>query len=240
MKNLTNLTRLLKQDYKPLNAFIIFQSEKSQEFYTESYNMDSQGRLINPHPLSQNESSEFSEILDCNADTRQAFLVSEGLMPNNILFLDSKRNGHAVWYTPAMATQLYFKPELKIPEGIAEIPPLVWKANKREMFIWALSKDACPDLNACLYHAPFFNIYVDGRVCMGNVDVDINVDCGLERFMELWQSYFFTSYFSHLLQHVSPVKTNIVQLWQKLVGTGVKFPMKKLTTTGFKLKSVIR
>jgi len=103
-----------------------------------------------------------------------------------------------------------------------------------------LSKDARPDANANLYHAPFFNIYGDGKVCMGNVNVGIDTDCALEEFMERWQSYFFTSYFSHLLLHTSPVKMNIVQLWQKLVGADDKFPIKTLKTTGKKLKNIIR
>lgn len=83
-----------------------------------------------------------------------------------------------------------------------------------------------------LYHAPFFNLYNDGRVCMGTVKVDIKADCHLEDFMQSCEQYFFNSYFSHLIGNASPVKENIIQLWQKLVGSDKPFPLKSLLKNG--------
>lgn len=75
---------------------------------------------------------------------------------------------------------------------------------------------------------------------MGTVAVNIQPDCLLEEFMQLWQQYFFNSYFSHLMQEHNPVKGNIIQLWKNLVGSRKKFPQKALIKNGLTIKNLIQ
>jgi hypothetical protein len=74
---------------------------------------------------------------------------------------------------------------------------------------------------------------------MGTVAVSIPSDCSLEKFMSLWESYFFGSYFAHLLIDHSPVEGNVVELWKSLVGTGHSFPLDKLKPCSVTLKQLI-
>jgi PRTRC genetic system protein B len=236
---MNNLANLLTHVYEPKKALIIFECDKNNEYYVESYDFDKNGHPINPHPLTLRESNSFSDALDGSEKNRQGFLVSRGLMPPSILTVNSQRNGYAVWFTPTQTVQLLFKPELGIENGLAEIPPMVWKATKTELSVWALAKNIYPNLNTPIYFAPFFNIYDYGKVCMGNVSMKISPQCALEEFMESWKIAFFQSKFSHLIRSTSPVDGNIILLWKELVGTNQPFPLKKLIKANKKLKDIL-
>jgi len=119
------------------------------------------------------------------------------------------------------------------------MPALVWKATKKGLAVYAIKADTEITLDTPLYHAPFFNVYADGRVCMGNTQVNISKDCPLEKFISLWQDAFYNSYFSHLMQQHLPVKGNIVQLWKGLSGTGKPFPANVLILNKATLKHLI-
>jgi hypothetical protein len=58
--------------------------------------------------------------------------------------------------------------------------------------------------------------------------------------MELWQTYFFNSYFSHLFGVHQPVKGNIVQLWQHLTASGEQFPTDVLIPNQYQIKNLLK
>jgi PRTRC genetic system protein B len=117
---------------------------------------------------------------------------------------------------------------------------MVWKASRTALYVYALNTDEPLTIATKLSQAPYFNIYGDGKVCLGTVSIQIPKDCGLEEFMRQWQIYFFNSFFSHTLGGASPVKGNIVQLWQKLVNTDEPFPLEKLNPIKLTLKDLIK
>jgi PRTRC genetic system protein B len=160
-------------------------------------------------------------------------------MPEQVLHISTGK-GCAIWYTPACEVSLLFKKELAIPSGTACVPPLVWKADRERLHLYALRTDRRPSLRTALYHAPFFNLHGSGLVCMGTVAIDISSSCTLEDFMVQWQHYFYDSYFSHLIQEHNPVGCNIVQLWQEQVATDRKFPTDVLIKSPHTLNDLIR
>ena len=227
---MNDLTSNFGELYFPVKAFVLFcrqSNDGNRQCYVESYDMDASGTPLNAHPLSEKESSALAKALSAGTKKEAGFLKPEGLLPNNLLYLNGGQDAFAIWHSPPQAVKLLFEDDLTIPNGTACIPPLVWKADKASLRVFAV-KDKKPGLKTALYHAPFFNLNADGRVCMGNVNIKIPKDCGLENFMRLWQSYFFESYFTHLLGGFNPVAGNIVQLWQSLVNTSAKFPLKLL------------
>ncbi len=238
MKNLTNAFGSL---YHPQKALLIYQQENNdKQVYIESYDIDLQGRPINAHPLSVTEGTALAKALHTKDSKNTTFLKPAGLLPKNLLYLQTERNGYAIWHTPKQNRKLLFKAGLGIDSGYANIPALIWKATKDGLVIYALADDKVIDLDTELYNAPFFNTYHDGRVCMGNVAISISKNCGLEEFAAQWEQAFFNSYFSHMMQGHNPVKGNMVQLWQSLVGTKKQFPVKTLITNKKTIKSLIR
>jgi hypothetical protein len=91
-----------------------------------------------------------------------------------------------------------------------------------------------------LYHAPFFNLYENGNVCMGTVHVEIESSSCLEDFIRQWQSYFFNSYFSHHIGGHYPIEGNTIQLWQQQVNSNKAFPIDQLKKSAVIIKELIR
>jgi PRTRC genetic system protein B len=170
----------------------------------------------------------------------QSYLQPTGLLSDNILFSRSGKNGYAVWFTKAKIVDLFFVKELGILDGKYAVPPLLWKADSDELTVFALADNKRPGYKTPLFYAPFFNVHDRGNVCMGNVEIDIEDDASLEDFITAWQTYFFTSKFSHLLGNKSPVVGNIVQLWNGLHNTKKKFPMTQLIKHSMTLKQLIK
>lgn len=201
--------------------------------------MDELGHPINAHPLSEKESRNLAFSLAEETKKQTAFLQPFGLLPYNVLYTNPSGDGCVIWYSPARKENLLFKKELGINDGEASLPPLLWKASRSQLSIWALNKEERPTLQTDLYRAPFFNLYIDGKVCMGNVEIEIDESINLEKFLSEWERYFFRSAFSHLLGETSPVKGNIVQLWKRQVSLGKVFPINSLKKSKLKLKNII-
>ncbi|WP_231425340.1 MULTISPECIES: prokaryotic E2 ligase family D protein [Pedobacter] len=234
-----NITDLFLQSYTPFKALLFYQNEKD-DLYVESYNMDSLGKPINAHPLTQRESKALSESMQSKQENSSGFLCTAGLLSDRVLYVDRSGEGYAIWYTPEMRRHLLFKSDLGISNGEAYLPPLLWKASKNGLSLWALVDNDRPNLESKLYQAPFFNLYANGRVCMGNVHIKFSLNIDLDEFILQWEKFYFGSAFSHLLQSMSPVKGNIVLLWQQQIGTENPFPQRQLKRFPNLLKDIIR
>ena len=139
-----------------------------------------------------------------------------------------------------MKRQLYFTENLEIPNGMAEVPAMLWFANKRSLKIFALANSRRPTEKTELFYAPFFNVYEDGNVCMGTVDVNIQNSNYIEEFIEKWEDYFFNSYFSHLMNEHNPINGNCVNLWKSLINTEKQFPKEALKQANRTLKNLLK
>jgi PRTRC genetic system protein B len=237
---MTDITKNFGSLYYPQKAFVVYKDTKNHNIYVEAYDMGSDGTPINAHPLTVKESNALAKALDTTDELKRNFLKPAGLLPSNVLHIDTGHNGFALWHTRQQKISLLFSKALGINNGEAYIPPLVWKADKERLWIYAVKQGTKFDLETPLFYAPFFNSYEDGNVCMGTVAVNITPDCTLEEFIGLWQDYFFNSYFSHLIGGHSPVKGNIVQLWQDMVNTNKKFPLKILVKNNLTIKDLLK
>ncbi len=227
--------------YHPKAALVIYEAASNKtDCYVECFDMDKQGHPINAHPLNVKEAQQLAKALNTATEGNRAFLKPKGIMAGNVLYVDPSPNGFAMWYTKATRKQLFFVENLGIPNGIAAVPSLLWVADKQKLHIYALKTERKPTAATALYHAPFFNVYAEGNVCMGTVDVNIRNSASLEEFTAAWESYFFNSYFSHLMQQHNPVLGNCVSLWKKLSGTNDAFPKEILRKTSRTIKSILR
>lgn len=237
MKDITTTFGTL---YNPVKAFVVYQKNTSDKsIYVEAYDMDKNGSPINAHPLSLRESTQLATALDTSDELKRNFLKPSGLLPKNVLYINPDHDGYAIWFTQPQRVDLFFVDALAIPNGKASVPSLLWKASKNTLRIYAM--DSAKEINeqTALSHAPFFNLYEDGRVCMGTVSISIKTDCLLEEFIQQWEQYFFNSYFSHVIGDASLIKGNIIQLWQNLECSRKPFPMKYLLKNGLTIKNLL-
>jgi len=246
-----NVSSEFNQQYVPFKALLIYTSVAEEiqntyrdgnetQIYVESYDIGKHGNPINAHPLTVKEMAGLSELLQSTQELKGGYLKCRGVIPNKLIYINPQSNGYAIWYSPPQEVNLYFIESLGIPSGKAKIPGMVWKADKETLRVFAIKGKTKPAGKTVLYHAPYFNIYQNGNVCMGTVSINIDRQTALEDFMAQWESYFFGSYFSHSIGGHSNSKMNIVQLWQGQSGAGQDFPQDVLIATGLHLKNLIQ
>jgi PRTRC genetic system protein B len=241
MKNTKDITASFGTLYHPKSALIFYEAKTADnDVYVEHFDMDKNGNPINAHPLTEREAKVLAKSLQIEKDKDNAFLKSNGILPTNILHINPNKDKSTVlWYTKSQKRQLYFVNGLDIPSGMAYVPPMIWYASKNSLSVFALVSDRRPTEKTPLYFAPFFNIYEDGKVCMGSVKVSIKNAASVEEFTGAWEDYFFNSYFSHLLGQDSPITGNCVSLWKDLVQTGKPFPKEVLKKNNKTLKYLL-
>lgn len=167
-----NITKTFEQEYLPVRALLFYEQRNREDIYIESYDIAPNGSPINAHPLGSREMQRLAEKFKQVGQLSTNYLFPKGMMPENVLSVSPY--GSVVWYTPAQEVQLFFIERLGIPCGMAKVPPLVWKADRENLYLYALGRNKRPDRDTPLCHAPFFNIYNDGKICMGTVDIDID------------------------------------------------------------------
>ena len=189
--------------------------------------------------IDTNSDADKEEKKDGAKEEKEPLLKPQGVLSNQVLYFDPNGN-KVVWFTKATQRELYFIESLGIPKGKANVPPMLWVANRNGLAVFALPNRRRPTINTKLYNAPFFNVYEDGNVCMGTVDVRIKKTASLEEFINKWEGFFFNSYFSHLMHGHNPINGNCVSLWENLIATGDAFPMEVLTENNLTLKDILR
>ena len=241
MNNVIDITQDFGTLYHPKSALVFYESKAlDKDTYVEHFDMDKNGTPINAHPLTEREAGALAKVLTCEKQKQTVFLKSVGILPTHILHINPSRDkGAVIWYTKSQKRPLYFIDGLGIPSGQGFVPAMVWQATKNSLQVFALLSNRRPTEKTPLYYAPFFNIYEDGRVCMGSVSIEIKESAFVEEFTKAWENYFFNSYFSHLMGENSPVKGNCVSLWKDLTVTGRTFPKEVLKSNTKTLKNLL-
>jgi PRTRC genetic system protein B len=226
--------------YHPAAAIVVFKpEERDNDLYLEYYAMDENGCPVNPRPLTVKEAQGLAKALDTRKAAAKAFLKPKGIIPCNVLHINPAENGSVVWYTKPRRQKLHFTESLISPLDVLPLPALVWHADKSRLSVFALTGKGKPRLGTPLFHAPFFNLYRNGSVCMGSVSIDIKQSASLEEFITAWEGYFFGSYFSHLIDNNNPVKGNLISLYKSLEGIAA-FPTEELLPMRLILKDLLR
>lgn len=240
MNNATDITASFGTLYFPKSALVFYATKSTdKEIYVEHFDMDKDGNPINAHPLTIKEANVLAKCLQTDEEKNTAFIKSKGILPTNVLHINpSLDKGTVLWYTKAQQRQLYFVDSLGIPNGMAQVPAMLWLASKSSLTVFALANDRRPTEKTPLHYAPFFNIYEKGNVCMGTVGIDIKNSASVEEFIQAWEHYFFNSYFSHSLCE-NLTKKNIVTLWKDLVNTNKPFPKEALKKNSKTLKNLL-
>lgn len=234
------LNNISEQIFLPFKSLVIYRSAgRSIDYFVEAYDIDNNGSIQCGHPLSIDEGIALAKCLATTSDLNTSYLQCDTLIPDKLLYTNIGLDGFAVWYTPTQTVGLNFIQSLTIPNGKLAIPAMVWKADRSHLEVFAIKGTMKPKELTQLYHAPFFNIYREGKVCMGTVKIEMDGVSNLQFFMERWERYFFDSYFSHMMDGHNPVNGNLVQLWKGLAGQNIPFPESALKKTDKTLKNLL-
>ncbi len=203
MQDLTHLNKELK----PVAALVAYSDENNT--YFESHEIKN-GKMGAGKPAST-ETLQKIKLLFEDVDDK-VYQTIQGQIPRNLLYINSdKTNPVLVFYTPVQKVKLHFSKSLKITSKEYFVPKLLWIFNAGEISIYALRTST---LKSKIYHAPFFNIYQDGRVCMGNVEIQKSFS-DISKTIEIIQNYFFNSQFTTHGDYDDRIKGPLTDFWQK-------------------------
>lgn len=235
-----DITKELGTMYHPHSVLVIYQSKDVNKVtYVEQFDMDANGNPINAHPLTTREAERLSKSLNTKQLQNNACFIPKGILSTTVLSINPSGQGKVIWYSKPQKRHLFFIDKLGITSGVAHLPTLVWKATKNQLSVYALKGTRRPTLKTKLYYAPFFNVYKNGSVCMGTVNIKVAKSSSLEEFILEWETHFFNSYFSHLLDNYNPIQGNLVSLWQDVITTNKPFPKDVLKLNNKTLKDLI-
>ena len=120
-----------------------------------------------------------------------------GFLPDNVLSIGA---GHIVWHQPAGTRQVFFDCGDKSPESVGKrsgtvpLPSLIFAARGRFLSVFAVKEKGRPTPDTPLFHAPFFNVWKEGKVCTGST---VLPRAFTPASIEAWDRAFFGSYFTH-------------------------------------------
>jgi len=239
MKNITHAFQTL---YEPQILLAIYQHEapdqREKSTFVESFSFNQACQPVNRRPLTLADNQLLSNCVGAMKDNSLTFTECQDILPTNVLHIPQTSTGHLVWYTKPKKTYLLFEERTNIASAVYPVPALLWRANCREISIYALPDGKRPNEKTIIYHAPFFNVYNSGSVCMGTVSLKGLQHLRMEAFMKQWQHLFFGSRFSHT-NFNDGVKGGMSKLWQSLKGAQPKFPVDKLKKANTNLKNLI-
>lgn len=138
----TDLTSEVGEVYRPTSVLVFYEDSNryNPQSYVEYLHLDSNGNPTSAQPLTLDQAQALAKTLTCQKEQAQAFLIPKGIIPRRVLHLSHKGEGQAVWYSKAQKKQLFFASSLAIESKEVSIPPLLWKATPKSLWIYALAK----------------------------------------------------------------------------------------------------
>lgn len=222
-KDLTN-TRL-----KPHSAIIIYKSggEYNGNYYLETRDITAkkgQYEFGAPVPMSDERMKDIASAYIAKAT---ADMVFESIIPEHILYANHRAaNTVVIWWRKPQKKVLNFSSLLNI-KGSPEVmlPATLYLVHNNSLYVFALMDSNRPGKSTKLYHAPFFNIYEPGNVCLGTAPVGKYKSKTFEGEAERFERGFFMA--EQNGGQAKPCKTDLKVLWNKQIKTKANsFPAK--------------
>lgn len=172
-------------------------------------------------------------MMDVVAESdKQTFYSVSETVPTNLLVIDQRAGRNVIaWWKPALRQTLLIKGKASIT---CWVPPLVFIVRNNRLAVAALAKSRRPTINTRLHHAPFFNVYQDMKVCLGNVKPP-KTSGDITELMTAWEKAFWQSEFTDTV--TGAYKKKDLEMWWRKKRRG-RFNVKKLKQSSINLKSL--
>jgi PRTRC genetic system protein B len=214
---------------RPVKTIVLYQNggEYVKDYYLESRDIKVQkGKYVfgAPQPL---DKAVLKDLAATYAKKESFQMSFESLIPEHILFARIRPASlDVLWYRPARLQKLNFSTGLQIKgEAPVWIPATLYLEHGNDLFVFALQSDRKPDLSTKLYHAPFFNIYNDARVCLGTAPVGKMRSKTFTGEADRFERGFYLA--EQNGGHNIPTKTPLNKLWNRLIRKRQPFPAKE-------------
>ena len=198
-QNRENISMLLREKtYKAEAALIVYSGNHydnngNQGAYAEIRPIQD-GRMRAGKPISKEAIRKLLGAFDVQ-EAKKAQNPC-GTIPDNLLYADPDNNTY-VWYTRPGQRNILFEAK-GMKSGVYHVPGMVYRLQGRHLSVWAF-KGNKPNGKTRLLHAPFFNVYESGNVCLGNATHEIEGPPTWQKILEHGETLFWGSRGSHTI-----------------------------------------
>ena len=210
----------------PRHVITVYSDKNKNNFYLENREVRVVGdkpTLMEPVPM---PNDVLLDVAKSYLKTTSAEMDWGGFIAGHLLYGVNKPGKTIVmWYRPEMKRSLNFSTALKINDAPVMVPPTLYVLLNNNLYVYALMEGQRPDLKTKVYKAPFFNIYDDGRVCMGTAHTGRLKAKTYEGEAERYERAFYLAE-QNGGTSTNNCKTPLNQLWPKLIKSKGPFPVK--------------
>lgn len=123
------------------------------------------------------------------------FFHFEEMIKYHVLYF-SRDKKEITWITEPKVDKMLFQKKHPMKSGKYPMPKLLWKLYEDELYIYALKRTDVINDKTPIYTAPFLNVDLHGKVCMGNAHFKSDL-IDYNKIIENVHYNFFNSVFTH-------------------------------------------
>lgn len=125
------------------------------------------------------------------ANSQRAALISSSIL--------SLGPDWMLWYSRSTTRRVFFNTrDHDVQSAVVPLPAMLWLRKGDTLSVWALKNNRRPGASTHLYHSGLYNVYADGKVCMGTTRVPPEYN---RADPKAWEALFFQSEFTHSNVH---------------------------------------
>lgn len=178
-------------------------------------------------PLTQNS------LIDLMGSISDKYTDNVELLPENVLSFSPR---HLIWWMPSNNKSVFFmNKELGTRSANTPTPALLFIISAGKWYIFALKDNVRPNKDTILHHAPYFNVYDSGLICVGTASIPTTLSTTT---IPEWECAFFNSEFTHANGNIRKVSypDGEYSFWKKMLDGDYKtFPNELLVEANLTL-----
>ena len=224
----------LKRKLEPTNALLFY---NCGDKYLVEHRTIKDGRMGAGQPLDMEQLVDIKKQIDRYVGDYKEKKVAHvhGVIPANLLYADTNDSMRLVWWRKPESRRMFFK-DLGIPEGVMQVPGMVYSVKAGSLYVYCFRGRKPKGL---LYKAPYFNVYNDGRVCLGNSRSEKPKNGTFDQWLQYWEKLFWQSEFASLIGD-NPIEGNLATVTKRCIQQGTPFPVELMKRANVKLSDLLK
>lgn len=222
--------------FVPVLGVIVHKESESGNHYLQVHSIASSEEKFVWGEGKPFQKEQLQELAIALRNEQLSTIKLKGILPENLLYYQPAFNGTAyAWYLMPDHYHLCFnKKQIKHLDGKYKMPGLVLGVCDNDIYIYAFKGKEKPTGKTELFNAPFYNVYEDGEVCMGNIS-EFKKKEFLHEEISRWERRFFGGRFTDAHgEDQKLAKGYTLESLYKLLKSGKQFPEAALRQAPYK------
>lgn len=210
-------SNLAAETMKPSKLIAVYENNKS--IYMEVAKVNNQGKPGTFRPLTDALAIEMAEAI-----THRAGDSVEGLVPDGLKYFayNQHRISKLAWVTPPSQQYLRFNSVEDLKNGTYKVPWIFWLFTGYVVHVFSMLENPTPE--TLIYHAPFYNVYANGEVCMG-AGQKLMKGKSLQEYVKNIEKAFWKTDFTHAhcTRVINAPEKNMTKAYSKILNSQAEY-----------------